>query len=200
MKFKIIFFLLFSFAALDVFAQATTTKEIVNLKNGRSTITDNSFIYKLPFEKGTKRRVIQAAYSNLSHKGEIALDFNVKIGTTICAARAGIVVASFSESNIGGLKEEYLDDGNHVIIEHSDGSQAMYWHLQYKGALVKVGDTINAGQVIGKSGNTGYTAFPHLHFEVVGKTKNGTTAQLPVRFYTNKGVQYLKPLKKYKVV
>lgn len=196
---KIFFSIIFTFANTIIFAQAPTPTEIVNLKHGRVKI-DTSFIYKLPFEKGTKRRVIQAAYSNLSHKEEIALDFNIKIGTTICAARAGIVVASSGESNIGGLKDEYLDDGNHVIIEHNDGSQAMYWHLQYKGALVNVGDTVVAGQVIGKSGNTGYTAFPHLHFEVVGKTKNGTTTQIPVRFYTNKGVRYLKPLKKYKVV
>jgi murein DD-endopeptidase MepM/ murein hydrolase activator NlpD len=196
---KIILAILFYAISITSFAQAPTPREVVDLKHGRVKI-DTSFIYKLPFEKGTKKRVIQAAYSKLSHKGEIALDFNVKIGTTICAARAGIVVASSGESNIGGLKDEYLDDGNHVIIEHADGSQAMYWHLQYKGALVNVGDTVKAGQVIGKSGNTGYTAFPHLHFEVVGKTKNGTTTQIPVRFYTNKGVKYLKPLKKYKVV
>ena len=180
-------------------AQSPTPKEIINLKGGK-LINDNSFIYNLPFEKGTKRRVIQGAYSNLSHKGEIALDFNVKIGTTICAARSGVVIASYGESNIGGLKNEYLDDGNHVIIEHSDGSQAMYWHLQYKGALVNIGDTVKSGQIIGKSGNTGYTALPHLHFEVVGKTKDGTTHQIPVRFYTSNGIKYLKPLKKYKVV
>jgi murein DD-endopeptidase MepM/ murein hydrolase activator NlpD len=196
---KILFSLYFIIITANIFAQAPTPSEIVDLKIGRVRI-DKSYIYNLPFEKGTKRRVIQAAYSKLSHKGEIALDFNVKVGTTICAARGGIVVASSGESSVGGLKDEFLDDGNHVIIEHSDGSQAMYWHLQYKGALVNVGDTVKAGQVIGKSGNTGYTAFPHLHFEVVGKTKNGTTTQIPVRFYTNKGIKYLKPLKKYKVV
>ena len=197
---KIILSILVIFSSVNIlFAQAPTPSEIVYLKGGR-VINDNSFIYNLPFEKGTKRRVIQAAYSNLSHKGEIALDFNVKIGTTICAARTGVVIASYGESKRGGLKDEYLNDGNHVIIEHSDGSQAMYWHLQFKGALVNVGDTVKAGQVIGRSGNTGYSAFPHLHFEVQGKTKDGSTTQIPVRFYTNKGIKYLKPLKKYKVV
>jgi murein DD-endopeptidase MepM/ murein hydrolase activator NlpD len=196
---KIVALLSILFLYQNLFAQTPTVKEIVDLKHGRVK-QDNSFIYRLPFEKGTKRRVIQAAYSKLSHKGEIALDFNVKVGTTICAARDGIVVASSGESNIGGLNEKYLGDGNHVIIEHTDGSRAHYWHLQYKGALVNVGDTIIAGQVIGKSGNTGYTAFPHLHFEVVGKTANGSYSQIPVRFYTNKGIKYLRPLKRYKVV
>lgn len=199
MKLSILFLLPTLLSINYLLGQPPTPKEIINLKGG-NVINDNSFIYNLPFAKGSKHRVIQAAYSKLSHKGEIALDFNVKIGTTICAARSGVVIASYGESTIGGLSDKYLNDGNHVIIEHSDGSQAMYWHLQYKGALVNIGDSVKVGQIIGKSGNTGYTAFPHLHFEVVGKTKNGSTAQIPVRFYTNKGIKYLKPLKKYKVV
>lgn len=199
MKYIVLFNLFFVFHHL-VFSQAPTAREVVDLKTGRAKIIDNSPIYFLPFEKGTKRRVIQGAYSSFSHKGEIALDFNVKIGTTICAAREGVVVASYGQSNVGGAKNEYLNDGNHVIIEHNDGSKALYWHLQYKGALVNVGDTVKAGQIIGKSGNTGYSAFPHLHFEVNGKTPNGTSSQIPVRFYTKKGVQYLRPGRKYIVV
>jgi murein DD-endopeptidase MepM/ murein hydrolase activator NlpD len=184
-----------------VFAQQPTSKQIVDLKNPRSTaaIVDTSPIYYLPFKKGTKRLVVQAAFSKLSHKGEIALDFKVKKGTTLCAARAGVVTASYGDSKIGGSNIKYINDGNHIIIEHSDGSRALYWHLQYQGALVKVGDTIQTGQVIGKSGNTGLSAFPHLHFEINGKTLNGNYTQIPARFYTSKGIRYLKPLKRYKV-
>jgi murein DD-endopeptidase MepM/ murein hydrolase activator NlpD len=194
--------LLFCFFLLScnfAFAQQPSSRQIVDLKHGR-VVLDTSPIYHLPFQKGSKILVVQAAYSNLSHKGEIALDFKIKMGTTICAARSGIVTASYGQSNIGGNNMKYIGDGNHVIIQHSDGSQAMYWHLQYKGALVNVGDTIQAGQVIGKSGNTGLSAFPHLHFEVNAKTPNGSYTQVPVRFYTHKGIRYLKPLKKYKVV
>jgi murein DD-endopeptidase MepM/ murein hydrolase activator NlpD len=195
--------LLYSFllSAPFAFAQQPTSKQIVDLKNPRSTaaIVDTSPIYYLPFEKGTKRLVVQAAFSKLSHKGEIALDFKVKEGTTLCAARDGVVTASYGDSKIGGSNMKYINDGNHIIIEHSDGSRALYWHLQYKGNLVKVGDTVKAGQVIGKSGSTGLSAFPHLHFEINGKTPNGNYAQIPARFYTSKGLRYLKPLRRYKV-
>ncbi len=181
------------------FAQTPNAKEITDLKHGRIKV-DNSPIYELPFAKGNKVRVVQGAYSKLSHKDEIALDFKVKTGTIICAARSGIVTASYGDSKIGGNNMKYINDGNHVIIKHNDGSQAMYWHLQYNGALVNVGDTVVAGQVIGKSGSTGLSAFPHLHFEVNGATANGTYSQIPVRFNTNKGIVFLRPLKRYKRV
>lgn len=196
---KVLLIFISIFSTHYLLSQQPTVKQVMDGKHNRIP-QDKSHIYTLPFELGTKRRLIQGAYSKLSHKGEIALDFNVKVGTTICAARGGVVVASYDESNRGGVGNEYLNDGNHIIIEHSDGSRALYWHLMHKGTLVNVGDTVVTGQAIGKSGNTGYSAFPHLHFEINAKTANGSYQQVPARFYTNKGVKYLRPLRKYKVV
>ncbi len=59
-----------------------------------------------------------------------------------------------------------------------DGSIAYYWHLQKDGVLVNIGDTVQTGQWIGLSGNTGYSAFPHLHFEVQGYDAGGNYKQL----------------------
>ena len=78
------------------------------------------------------------------------------------------------------------------------GSVAHYWHLSKDGALVNVGDTIKKGQSIGLSGNTGYSAFPHLHFEVVGNDSKGSHRQLATRFNTNKGIVYLRPTHFYR--
>ena len=142
--------------------------------------------------------MIQAYESTFSHKGERALDFKVKKGTKICAAREGVVIAARKDSDKGGLKDENLSDGNYVSIQHSDGSVAHYWHFQKDGVMVNVGDTVQTGQWIGLSGNTGYSAFPHLHFEVQGYDATGQYKQLATRFYTNEGVIYLRPGKFYK--
>jgi len=183
--------------SLSSFSQ--TDYSIRDLKDGKFK-DDSSFIYSLPFEKGKKVFLIQAYESKVSHKGERALDFKVKQGTKICAAREGVVRSLRKDSDKGGLKDENLSDGNYIIIQHGDGSEGMYWHLQKDGVLVNVGDTVQQGQVIGLSGNTGYSAFPHLHFEVQGYDAQGNYKQLPTRFKTNKGVMYLRPAKFYRSI
>ena len=182
---------LFAFAQPDY-----TTRQ---LKDGKFK-NDSSYIYTLPFEHKKKVLLIQGYESAFSHKGEKALDFKVKTGTKICAARGGIVNAARKDSDKGGLKPENLSDGNYVSIQHEDGSVAMYWHFRHEGVVVKEGDTVRTGQLIGYSGNTGYSAFPHLHFEVQGPDASGNQVQLPTRFYTQEGVIYLRPGKFYRVL
>ena len=170
---------------------------IRDLKDGKFK-KDSSYIYNLPFENKKRVFLLQAYESQMSHKGERALDFKIKKGTKICAARDGIVISTREDSDKGGLKPENLSDGNFISIQHDDGSVAHYWHLQKDGVLVARGDTVAAGQLIGLSGNTGYSAFPHLHFEVQGYDAAGHSRQLATRFYTQKGVMYLRPGKFYK--
>ncbi len=170
---------------------------IRDLKQGKFK-DDSSYIYRLPFENKKKVFLVQAYESKMSHKGERALDFKLKKGTRICAAREGVVTALREDSDKGGLKQENLSDGNYITILHSDGSIAHYWHLQKDGVLVHTGDTIKRGQVIGLSGNTGFSAFPHLHFEVQGFDTNGKYVQLATRFNTRRGAIYLRPGKFYR--
>ena len=189
---KFIFILLFTTLSLVANAQLTD-KEIYDLKGGRVK-PDNSPVYNLPFSKGSKFLLIQAYNSKMSHKHELSLDFKMKKSSKICAARAGVIIAVKEDSDVGGLKDEYLSQGNHIIIKQEDGSEAMYWHLKKDGVLVNVGDTVKQGQHIGYSGNTGYTAFPHLHFQVYDKDgKNIAT-----RFNTKRGIIYLRPGKWYR--
>src|SRR5688500_648436 len=81
-------------------------------------IEDSSYIYSLPFEEKKSVFVIQGYESMFSHKGERALDFKVKKGTRICAARNGVVVGARDDSNKGGLKPSNISDGNYVSILH----------------------------------------------------------------------------------
>jgi len=195
---KHFFFILISFVSFYC-CIAQEQYSIHDLKSGKFK-EDSSYIYSLPFENNKKVFLIQAYDSKMSHKGELALDFKVKKGTKICAARDGVVIAAREDSDEGGLKPENLSDGNYISIQHNDGSVAHYWHLKKEGAEVNVGDTVSAGQLIGESGNTGYSAFPHLHFEVVGNDANGNYKQLATRFKTKKGIKYLRPSKFYRAI
>ena len=147
---------------------------------------DSSFVYTLPYPKGDKHLLIQGYKSKLSHKNRLALDFKMKKGSPVAAAREGVVIRVEERYTKGGYKKKYLGKANVVVIRHSDGSQAMYAHLQHNGALVQVGDSVKAGQVIAKSGSTGYSAMPHLHFIVWGPVPGGGRSQLPTRFQTKK--------------
>jgi murein DD-endopeptidase MepM/ murein hydrolase activator NlpD len=171
-------------------------KKVRLLQKGKIT-EDSSFVYQLPYEEGKKYRMIQGYFSSFSHKNRAALDFKMKRGTKICAARDGIVVRVKEDGDRGGWNAKYRPYGNNIVIQHADGSRAGYWHLQKDGALVNTGDTVKAGQVIALSGKTGYAAVPHLHF-MVWSSGNSQWTQIPTRFKTKKGVKYLKPWKKYR--
>lgn len=191
---KKILVIIFLFISQLTLAQLTD-KEIYDLKGGKVK-PDNSPVYYLPFAQGSKFLLIQAYNSKMSHRNEISLDFKMKKGSKICAARAGVVTAIKEDSDVGGLKDEYLSQGNHIIIKHADGGEAMYWHLKKDAVLVNVGDTVIQGQHIAYSGNTGYTAFPHLHFQVY----DATGKNIATRFITKKGIIYLRPGKYYKAI
>jgi len=75
-------------------------------------------------------------------------------GTPYKAVHAGEVTAA-------GYKGGY---GYAITIKHSDGTEMIYAHSRR--LLVKAGDTVKAGQVIGEVGNTGYSYGTHLHLEV----------------------------------
>lgn len=140
-------------AAFSLFAQLPDSR-VRDAKSGR-IINDTSYVYQLPWQNGKRHLLIQAANSRMSHRNELSLDFKMKTGTLIFAAREGIVVDAKADSDKGGLQEEMLSQGNHVIILHNDGSRAKYWHLQKDGVFVKTGDRVTMGQLIGASGNTG---------------------------------------------
>jgi murein DD-endopeptidase MepM/ murein hydrolase activator NlpD len=105
-------------------------------------------------------------------RGHYALDISNRGRPAIFAADSGTIIKSSYGWN-GGY-------GNHIIIDHGNGMQTLYAHLQ--NIAVKVGDEIARGQVIGKMGNTGrvYGATGiHLHFEVrIGNVKRNPLAYL----------------------
>src|SRR5258706_3687472 len=131
----------FLFCLFPFIAHSQEQYTVNDLKNGRFK-DDSSYVYTLPFEHKKKVFLVQGYESMFSHKGERALDFKVRTGTKVCAARDGVVSSMRKDSDKKGLKPENLSDGNYITIQHSDGSVAWYWHFQKDGVLVNIGDSI----------------------------------------------------------
>jgi murein DD-endopeptidase MepM/ murein hydrolase activator NlpD len=85
------------------------------------------------------------------HRG---IDVAQPYGSDVSAAAAGVVIAA-------GVQGGY---GTTVLIDHGNGQQTRYAHLSE--VLVRAGDTVGPGQVIGRTGDSGRATGPHLHFEL----------------------------------
>lgn len=194
MKYSLLLFIVF-LSACSV-SKDPLRRQIKQLQKGELR-DDTSYVYTLPYETGTSPFIVQGYFGPFSHSNRAAIDFKMKRGTKIVAARDGIVTRVKEDSDKGGWSRKYRSDGNNIVVQHNDGSRAGYWHLQHNGALVNVGDTVKQGQLIALSGKTGYAAMPHLHF-IVWRSQKGSWQQVATRFKTSKGIKYLKGWKKYR--
>ena len=189
-------FLIFILASCAVSKNPQRT-EIKLLQKGVIN-DDSSFVYHLPYEENKSHLLVQGYFSRYTHKNRAALDFKMKKGTKICAVRAGVVVRIKEDGKRGGSNIKNRPFGNFVIIQHSDNARSGYWHLKHDAVWVNIGDTVKQGQVIGLSGKSGYTYFPHLHFIVWRADKKGQWTQIGTRFKTSKGIRYLRPFRFYR--
>lgn len=194
-NFKFSVFVSIAFLASCAVSKDPQRKEIKLLQKGKIK-EDTSYIYTLPYQKGSSHFLIQGYYGAFSHKHRTALDFKMPRGTKIVGARDGVVIRAREDNNQGGWSRKFRKYGNYIVVEHFDGTRAGYWHLKQNGVLVNVGDTVKQGQVIGLSGRTGYAFLPHLHF-TVSTNNNGRWKQVPTRFLTARGARYLKPFRRY---
>lgn len=106
-----------------------------------------------------------------THQGrmEYAYDIATEIGTPIYAMKAGKVLSLRDKYPDTGGGRENATRSNFIWIEHEDGYRSIYVHLQqgFKAKVnLKAGDFVEAGQLIGYSGNSGWSTGPHLHVEV----------------------------------
>ncbi len=140
--------------------------------------------YRVPFGGVEPRVLTQGVGGKFSHTGQsqYSFDFAMPVGTPILAARSGKVVNVADGYTQAGTAQHLLREANAVTILQDDGTFATYAHLD-PGSGVRLGMYIYAGEVLGFSGNTGFSTGPHLHFSVWQAGYDGTTATLPIRFH-----------------
>ena len=97
------------------------------------------------------------AYNGKGHNG---IDFGASPGTPILSSLSGTVAGTGNTDLVAGC----YSYGKWVLINHDNGLSTLYAHL----SLIKAekGQRVSTGDIIGYSGNTGYTTGPHLHFGV----------------------------------
>ncbi|MFF9909530.1 transglycosylase family protein [Streptomyces sp. NPDC013457] len=111
----------------------------------------DSFSAPVSASIGTRYRVSGSSWSSGYHTG---VDFPVPTGTSVKAVAPGRIVSA-------GWGGAY---GYEIVIRHDDGRYSQYAHLS--ALSVREGQRVNGGQRIARSGSTGNSSGPHLHFEV----------------------------------
>lgn len=124
--------------------------------------------YVLPYPVWVKHNIRQGNCNDSnSHNfktGEtFAYDFEMPIGSTIVAAREGKVLHVIDKYTDD---QHALSEPNGLYFDHGDGTCARYGHLTKNGILVRPGETVTQGQMIGRSGNSGLSKGPICTFRL----------------------------------
>ncbi|MER5748512.1 transglycosylase family protein [Streptomyces sp. NPDC002088] len=164
-------------AAATTTTTRTTPKPATEKSSSDSAETTSasghSLVAPVHAAMGTAYHAAGSSWSKGYHTG---VDFPVPTGTTVKAVAPGRVVSA----GWGG------SFGYQVVIRHADGRYTQYAHLS--AISVKTGQSVGAGQRIGRSGSTGNTTGPHLHFEVRTGPGFGTDVD-PVAYLRAGGVR-----------
>lgn len=134
-------------AAAKKKAQQTLVRGTTKLKSstGYDGVAGMDFIVPIA-HNGISRRL---------QRGHYGIDYRASTGTPVKAAQAGRVI-EITGGWAGGF-------GNSVVVDHGGGVTTRYAHLSR--IATDVGSSVGKGEVIGYSGNTGFSTGPHLHFE-----------------------------------
>jgi murein DD-endopeptidase MepM/ murein hydrolase activator NlpD len=158
----------------QLYIQSKSFDDIIELAKNKSDMLAALPAIQPVSNKNLSR--MASGYGNRIHpiyktkKFHAGMDFSAKSGTPIYATGDG---------KIFKVRRSQRGYGNHVIINHGYGYKTLYAHM--KKYIVRQGQTVKRGEVIGYVGSTGTSVAPHLHYEV---HKDGRKIN-PVNFYYN---------------
>lgn len=143
----------------DLFDMGNANKGGPSNLNGLGTTSGGSKMsFATPAAGNITARYGQKDDSIWGSSGHLGIDYGVSEGSSVFAAAPGKVTSNGNSRELG----------KYITIDHGNGYETTYAHLSEYGA--RIGDMVSAGQQIAKSGNTGNSTGPHLHFAV---KKNG---------------------------
>jgi murein DD-endopeptidase MepM/ murein hydrolase activator NlpD len=149
-----------------------------------ATPRDYEYLFPLQLPEPRVEQAWGGGYSHSDAENLHAVDFAAAPGTTVVAARDGVVMQV--EMSLAAAAGHH-GDANLIRILHGDGSMAVYAHLAPDGALVRQGQRVRRGQPIAVSGNSGASTGPHLHFAV--QANRGMHLQsVPFRMWAPGGI------------
>ncbi|MGJ4728228.1 peptidoglycan DD-metalloendopeptidase family protein [Luteimonas sp. SDU101] len=150
---------------------------------------DVEYAWPLPSAPLRIQQAWGGSHSHRDAENRYAVDFAAPVGTPVVAARDGLVIqaeAAYGEAD-GEDEASLLARANFIRVLHDDGTMALYAHLQTGGVLVRPGERVRRGQSIGRSGNTGLSTAPHLHF-VVQANRGMRMEAVPFRMFGPHGI------------
>lgn len=158
----------------QLYLQSKSFDEIIELAKNKSKMLASIPAIQPVANKDLKRMTSGYGYRihpiYKTRKMHYGMDYSAKVGTEIYATGDGVI------SKVKRSKRGY---GNYVKINHGFGYETLYAHMSKY--IVKKGQKVKRGEIIGYVGNTGISTAPHLHYEVRKDNKKIN----PVNFYFN---------------
>ena len=129
-------------------------------------------VVAVPFGCGLDFQVTQVHAVGTHVDNDVwAWDFRMPAGTPVVAVLDGVVRLARGDSTEGGCDPSMAPTANYVVLEHDGGLESQYLH--FSRVVVRPGQHVRQGELLGYSGATGWACGPHLHFKMARPESDG---------------------------